>query len=177
MDDHPPEKKQQVTAEFSRQIAVKEQRKLKGRRQKGQDVWFGLGMFGLVGWSVTIPTLIGVALGVWIDKTWGSQYSWTLPPISREKKKEVIMVFVHSGIFDLPMAFAAGLLIGSFYFLALWLTVRRLPKARFPAVLTLVMAGCWERLLVSLLGFIVMRFILVRRFQPQKPFIPAGRTC
>ncbi|HDJ28842.1 MAG: ATP synthase subunit I [Deltaproteobacteria bacterium] len=103
------------------------------------------------------------------------------------------MVFVHSGIFDLPMAFAAGLLIGSFYFLALWLTVRRLPKARFPAVLTLssylirsavsmgafylVMAGCWERLLVSLLGFIVMRFILVRRFQPQKPFIPAGRTC
>ncbi|RLB60074.1 MAG: hypothetical protein DRG80_05830 [Deltaproteobacteria bacterium] len=78
MGDHPPEKKQQVTAEFSRQIAVKEQRQLKGRRQKGQDVWFGLGMFGLVGWSVTIPTLIGVALGVWIDKTWGSQYSWTL---------------------------------------------------------------------------------------------------
>jgi F1F0 ATPase subunit 2 len=94
---------------------------------------------------------------------------------------------------DMALAFAAGILIGSFYFLSLWLTVRRLPKARFPAVLTLgsylarsvvsmagfylVMAGCWERLLVSLLGFIVMRFILVRRFQPQKPFIPSGRTC
>ncbi len=43
MDDRHQEKKDQVTAEFSRQIAAKEQRKLKGRRQKGQDVWFGLG--------------------------------------------------------------------------------------------------------------------------------------
>jgi ATP synthase protein I len=78
MDDRHPEKKEQVTAEFSRQIAAKEQRKLKGRRQKGQDVWFGLGMFGLVGWSVTIPTLLGIALGVWVDKTWETPYSWTL---------------------------------------------------------------------------------------------------
>jgi len=94
---------------------------------------------------------------------------------------------------DMALAFAAGLLIGSFYFLALWLTVRHLPKARFPAVLTLgsylvrsaismagfylVMSGCWERLLVSLLGFIVMRFILVRWFQPEKAIIADGRTC
>jgi len=102
-------------------------------------------------------------------------------------------MIIHSNMSELALAFAAGLFIGSFYFLSLWLTVRRLPKARFPAVLTLssylirsavsmgafylVMAGCWERLLISLLGFIVMRSILVRRFQPQKPFIPAGRTC
>jgi len=78
MDDRQPEKKPRETAGFSRQIAAKEQRKLKGRRQKGQNVWFGLGMFGLVGWSVTIPTLLGVALGVWADKTWKSSYSWTL---------------------------------------------------------------------------------------------------
>ncbi|MEA2108407.1 MAG: ATP synthase subunit I [Pseudomonadota bacterium] len=100
---------------------------------------------------------------------------------------------MHSNTLDLIMAFAAGLFIGSFYFLALWLTVRRLPKVRFPASWTLgsylarsavsmagfylVMSGCWERLLVSLLGFIVMRFILVRWFQPEKPFIPSGRTC
>lgn len=41
-------------------------------------MWFGLGMFGLVGWSVSIPTVVGVALGVWIDYKWPSQYSWTL---------------------------------------------------------------------------------------------------
>ena len=41
---------------------------------------FGLvvGMFGIVGWSVAIPTLIGIALGLWIDRTWPSRYSWAL---------------------------------------------------------------------------------------------------
>jgi ATP synthase protein I len=51
---------------------------MRARRQKDQSVWFGLGMFGLVGWSVAIPTLVGVALGVWIDLKWPSRYSWTL---------------------------------------------------------------------------------------------------
>jgi ATP synthase protein I len=37
-----------------------------------------LGMFGLVGWAVAIPTLIGIAVGIWIDKRWPSPYSWTL---------------------------------------------------------------------------------------------------
>ena len=35
-------------------------------------------MSGLVGWSVTIPTLIGAALGMWVDKHYPSPYSWTL---------------------------------------------------------------------------------------------------
>ena len=35
-------------------------------------------MFGLIGWSVVIPTLLGVALGLWIDRTWPSRFSWTL---------------------------------------------------------------------------------------------------
>jgi ATP synthase protein I len=35
-------------------------------------------MFGLVGWSVAIPTLLGVTLGIWIDLKWPSRYSWTL---------------------------------------------------------------------------------------------------
>jgi ATP synthase protein I len=59
-------------------IGVKEARKLKARREANRDVWFGLGMFGLVGWSVAIPTLIGVAAGIWIDVTWPSRFSWTL---------------------------------------------------------------------------------------------------
>ena len=43
-----------------------------------KSVWFGLGMSGLVGWSVTIPTLIGAALGLWVDKHYPTPYSWTL---------------------------------------------------------------------------------------------------
>ena len=64
--------------DLQREVRIKEARKMRGRRQKDRSVWFGLGMFGLVGWSVAIPTLLGVALGAWIDLRWPSRYSWTL---------------------------------------------------------------------------------------------------
>ncbi len=59
-------------------ISAKTGRKLKARRGNHPSLYFGLGMFGLVGWSVAIPTLAGIALGVWIDSRWPSGYSWTL---------------------------------------------------------------------------------------------------
>lgn len=51
---------------------------MRARQQEARSVWFGLGMFGLVGWSVAIPTLIGTALGIWLDLRSSSRYSWTL---------------------------------------------------------------------------------------------------
>ena len=63
---------------WQRRVGGKAQRKLKARREKDGGLWFGLGMFGLVGWSVAIPTLVGIALGVWIDARTASPYSWTL---------------------------------------------------------------------------------------------------
>jgi ATP synthase protein I len=65
-------------ARLIQKIGIKEDRKMKARREKDRGVWFGLGMFGLVGWSVAIPTVIGIGLGIWIDTKWPSQYSWTL---------------------------------------------------------------------------------------------------
>ena len=58
--------------DFSRQVGAQAARKLKARRRRPKSVWFGLGMSGLVGWSVTIPTLIGAALGIWVDKHYPS---------------------------------------------------------------------------------------------------------
>ncbi len=72
------ERHQDVRKELCRKVRAKEARKIRARQQKDGAVWFGLGMFGLVGWAVAIPTLIGVALGVWIDLKWASRYSWTL---------------------------------------------------------------------------------------------------
>jgi ATP synthase protein I len=63
---------------FSEEIGTKEDRKLKARGEGDRGVWFGFGMFGLVGWSVSIPALIGTAVGVWIDREWPGPYSWTL---------------------------------------------------------------------------------------------------
>ncbi|MEE3719741.1 AtpZ/AtpI family protein [Tumidithrix elongata RA019] len=65
--------------DFTEAIATKEQRKLHARQTKPfGGVWFGLGFAGLVGWSVVAPTLLGMALGMWIDRQFPSQMSWTL---------------------------------------------------------------------------------------------------
>ncbi|MBN2369268.1 MAG: AtpZ/AtpI family protein [Vicinamibacteria bacterium] len=63
---------------FAEQVGAKAARKLKARRSSTQGIWFGLGMMGLIGWSVTIPTLLGAALGLWLDKQLSGQHSWTL---------------------------------------------------------------------------------------------------
>jgi F1F0 ATPase subunit 2 len=80
------------------------------------------------------------------------------------------------------LAFVAGIAVGIFYFGGLWLTVQRLPQTNHPGLLTLVsliirlgvalpvfylvMAGRWERLLVCLVGFLLVRLVLVRRWGP-----------
>ncbi len=61
-----------------REVEHRAQRKLRARRERDAGIWFSLGMFGLVGWSVAVPTLAATALGIWIDKTWPSRVSWTL---------------------------------------------------------------------------------------------------
>jgi ATP synthase protein I len=62
---------------FSREVGAKAARKLKARKST-QGVWFGLGMMGLIGWSVVVPTLLGAALGLWLDNRHPGSYSWTL---------------------------------------------------------------------------------------------------
>jgi ATP synthase protein I len=63
---------------FSRAVAAKALRRAKARRNPAPGVWFGLGMMGLVGWSVVVPTLLGAALGIWLDNRHPGSYSWTL---------------------------------------------------------------------------------------------------
>jgi ATP synthase protein I len=64
--------------DFSHKIGRKEQRRLTAQRNKNRDLWIGFRMMGLVGWAVTVPSLLGVALGIWIDTHHPGRYSWTL---------------------------------------------------------------------------------------------------
>jgi len=64
-----------------REIDSRERRKLRSRSEpKNPSV--GLRMFGMVGWSVAMPTMIGLALGRFIDGRTGGPGaggpSWTL---------------------------------------------------------------------------------------------------
>lgn len=61
-----------------RDIEGQHARKLRARRNKDRSAWFGLGMMGTIGWTVAIPTLLGIALGIWLDANWPGSFSWTL---------------------------------------------------------------------------------------------------
>jgi F1F0 ATPase subunit 2 len=81
-------------------------------------------------------------------------------------------------LLGLPAAFSAGLALGAFYFWTLWLTVRRLPDARRPWLLSLgsfwgrmavtlsgfhlATQGRWENLAACLVGYFLMRTIFLR---------------
>lgn len=59
-------------------IRKKQERKLLAGKNRDKGVWFGLGMFGLVGWSVAIPAVGGTFIGLWMDEKWPGRPSWTL---------------------------------------------------------------------------------------------------
>jgi len=72
-----PQKTSKNEPSLAAQVGAKAARKLKARNST-QGVWFGLGMMGLIGWSVVVPTLLGAALGIWLDKHHPGGRSWTL---------------------------------------------------------------------------------------------------
>ncbi len=77
MDEKTEQRKPETGADFSQRVGAKAARKIKAQRSF-RGVWHGLGMMGLVGWSVAVPTLLGVAGGIWLDKHYPGTHSWTL---------------------------------------------------------------------------------------------------
>lgn len=80
------------------------------------------------------------------------------------------------------LAFAGGMLLGVFFFGGLWLTVKNSLTAKNTALLYLgslilrtsitligfyyISFGNWQRLLITLIGFIAARFIIMRLTRP-----------
>jgi len=71
------ERTDQQPDDFTDRVHDREQRRLDPNR-RDRNIFLGLGLFGVVGWSVTIPTVAATFLGVWIDTHFPSRYSWTL---------------------------------------------------------------------------------------------------
>ncbi|WP_339719079.1 AtpZ/AtpI family protein [Marinomonas primoryensis] len=63
---------------YSQQVGDMASRKLKAQRHVNKTVWSGLGMMGLIGWSIAIPTVLGAGLGIWLDDLYPGGRSWTL---------------------------------------------------------------------------------------------------
>jgi ATP synthase protein I len=64
--------------DYLKEVSEKEARKIHARKHREENVWFWLGMMGMVGWAVAIPTIIGIAVGVWLDSRYPVEFSWTL---------------------------------------------------------------------------------------------------
>lgn len=65
---------ERLAATVSRQAA----RKLAGRRASTRELWFGLGLFGVVGWSIALPAVVGALTGAWLDRAHPGGVPWTL---------------------------------------------------------------------------------------------------
>ena len=78
MGDEPKNKPLKAKPPLSQEVGAKAARKLRAQRHVTRTVWFGLGMMGLIGWSVVVPTLLGAALGIWLDNRHPGSHSWTL---------------------------------------------------------------------------------------------------
>lgn len=63
---------------YGKAVGTRARRKEEARSNPTRPLWSGFSLFGIVGWSVSVPTLLGIAVGVWLDHNHAAPYSWTL---------------------------------------------------------------------------------------------------
>lgn len=66
----------EASGRMIRAVGEKQGRMVRARTRK-DSFWSSFGLLGTVGWSVVLPTLLGVAAGVFIDRRWPGRFSWT----------------------------------------------------------------------------------------------------
>jgi ATP synthase protein I len=52
--------------------------RLRARREPDRTLFHALASSGMVGWSVVVPTLLGLAAGSWLDRRFPAPWSWSL---------------------------------------------------------------------------------------------------
>lgn len=64
--------------DFIKIVEAKEKRKMKARKNLSEGVRFGFVKYGVIGWTVAVPMLLGIAAGSWLDRNYPCPHSWTL---------------------------------------------------------------------------------------------------
>ena len=73
-----PDSDDELEDEFEVQVRHQTARIERGKKEKGESFWLYVGLIGVVGWSVVVPMVLGVLLGVWLDRRLGTGYTWTM---------------------------------------------------------------------------------------------------
>lgn len=67
--------KRDPTAE---EIGRRAERMKAARDHPGPSPLRGVGTFGMIGWSIAVPTVGGAFLGLWLDRIAPQVFSWTI---------------------------------------------------------------------------------------------------
>jgi ATP synthase protein I len=59
-------------------IARRAKRMKTARDNPGPSPLRGIGTFGMIGWSIAVPTVGGAFLGLWLDRFAPQEFSWTI---------------------------------------------------------------------------------------------------
>jgi len=69
--DHHPERLDEA-------VKLRRGRLEQWRREGERSIGRNLAMIGALGWTIVTPTLIGIFVGRWLDRSFGSGIFWTL---------------------------------------------------------------------------------------------------
>lgn len=64
--------------ESLRRIASQVSRKQSERDNPAPSPLRGFSTFGMIGWSIVVPTVGGAFLGLWLDRVAPQSFSWTI---------------------------------------------------------------------------------------------------
>lgn len=59
-------------------VRTRQARQARGRREGERSIGQNLAMIGVLGWTIVIPTLLGIFVGLWLDRAFGTKILWTL---------------------------------------------------------------------------------------------------
>jgi ATP synthase protein I len=59
-------------------VRMRRERRARWQQEGERSIGQNLAMIGVLGWTIVIPTLIGVFAGRWLDRLFGTGIFWTL---------------------------------------------------------------------------------------------------
>lgn len=59
-------------------IRRRAERMQQSRNERKYSPLSGLGVFGVIGWSVALPTVVGAFLGMWLNRVAPQSFSWPI---------------------------------------------------------------------------------------------------
>ena len=78
MSTPPPREAPAAPERLDEAVRLRQQRRERGKREGERSIGQNLAMIGALGWTIVTPTLLGIFLGRWLDRSFATGIFWTL---------------------------------------------------------------------------------------------------